>query len=203
MLQESKQKTVELKDDDPTALEHVLRYLYGLGLPVSDHWKFWMNLHVTADKYLIPKLSAVASDKFYAVARTCNEADDVFDIIEACRNELNHNDVFIELADELREKHLITLLGNDRFRAQLDSGGKEALWEQLDELTANGVVKGKAEKSFTLCPQHLQVVLQGQLVAKEVKGYCTCCTAVRYNGYNSNDYIYYDQHVAKRVWVDK
>lgn len=40
MLKESKQKTIELKDDDPTALEHVPRYLYGLGLPESDHWKF-------------------------------------------------------------------------------------------------------------------------------------------------------------------
>ena len=120
MLQESKQKTVELKDDDPTALEHVLRYLYGLGLPVSDHWKFWMNLHVTADKYLIPKLSAVASDKFYAVARTCNEADDVFDIIEACRNELNQNDVFIELADELLlEGRLLA----DVHRGDADAGG--------------------------------------------------------------------------------
>lgn len=202
MLQESKQKTVELKDDDPTALEHVLRYLYGLGLPVSDHWKFWMNLHVTADKYLIPKLSAVASDKFYAVARTCNEADDVFDIIEACRNELNHNDVFIELADELREKHLITLLGNDRFRAQLDSGGKEALWQQLDELTANGGFKGKEEKSFTLCHQHQQTVFQGQLGAKEVKGYCTCCYIARNYGYNGYHYTSVQQ-VAKRVWMDE
>jgi hypothetical protein len=202
VLQESKQKTVELKDDDPTALEHVLRYLYGLGLPVSDHWKFWMNLHVTADKYLIPKLSAVASDKFCAVARTCNEADDVFDIIETCRNELNHNDVFIELADELREKHLITLLGNDRFRAQLDSGGKEALWQQLDELTANGGFKGKEEKSFTLCHHHQQTVFQVELVAKEVKGYCTCCVIGRNHGYNNYNCTSV-QHVAKRVWLDE
>jgi hypothetical protein len=195
VLQESKQKTVELKDDDPTALEHVLRYLYGLGLRVSDHWKFWMNLHVTADKYLIPKLSAVASDKFCAVARTCNEADDVFNIIEACRNELNHNDVFSELADELREKHLITLLGNDRFRAQLDSGGKEALWQQLDELTASGGFKGKEDQSFLLCNKHQQIVFEGPLVCKDVRGICSCCSNYG-SGYNISV-------LPKRVWMDK
>jgi len=155
-----------------------------------------MNLHVTADKYLIPKLSAVASDKFCSVANACKEVDDVFDIIEACRNELNHNDVYVKLADALHDKHLLTLLGNDRFRAQLDSGGKEALWQQLDELIANGVVKGKRERSYILCPEHSQDVFRGPLVAKDATGICSFCDSM-------SRYRYLSQQPAQKVWMDK
>jgi len=112
--------------------------------------------------------------------------------------------VLVELADTLREKHLIALLGNDRFRAQLDSGGKEALWQQLDELTTSGPIKGKEEKSFTLCPDHLQAVFKRPQAAQNVKGVCTYCDSWKHacdygHSHNHNN----KQQEVRSAWISK
>jgi hypothetical protein len=165
-LQESKQKTVELKDDNPIALEQAPRYLYGLDLQESDDWRFWMHLHV-------------AADRFCSTARVCDTAEEVFDILEAIHNDLSYNNVFVKLASELRGKHLIALLSNDRFRAQLDSGGKEALWQQLDELTSKLMRTDIVEKGHYLCATHEATIFLKSSEAKGFKDRCYCCVASR------------------------
>jgi hypothetical protein len=157
-----------------------------------------MNLHVTADKYLIPKLSEVASDRFCVLAKVCKSADDIFDIIELCRNDLNHNEVFVTLAASLREKNLIKLLSNDRFRAQLDSGGKEALWEQLDELTAKVFSVNTEEKSYSLCPGHTQNLFQRP--TKDGKAACFCCNLVRAQGWSQSGP---QNQAVRKAWIEK
>ena len=159
-----------------------------------------MNLHVTADKYLIPRLSAEASDRFCSVAWTRESTDDIFDIMEAIRTDLSHNDDFVELAAELRKKNLSKLLSNDRFRAQLDSGGKEALWKQLDELNSEGFALGKEEKSYTLCSTHGQDIFQ-EPSKDGASGLCFCCTLMYRNRVS---YVQTQiQHAAHRAWVTK
>jgi hypothetical protein len=156
------------------------------------------DLHVTADKYLIPKLSTLASEKFCSVARACESADDMFDIMEAVRADLDPNDAFVELTATMREKNLIKLLSNDRSRAQLGSGGEVALWQQIDELTSKNFVADKEEKSYMLCSQHTQRVFQGP--AKDgVKDVCFCCNMSRSYGYSGG----YGQQVARKAWISK
>lgn len=157
-----------------------------------------MNLHVTADKYLIPQLSAAAGEKFCFFVQKRESADEVFDIMETIRNDLSHNDVFVKLAAGLREKHLGKLLGNDRFRAQLDDGGKEALWQQLNELTTKLFFTDKEEKCYALCQQHTASVLQGPV--KTGKALCSYCALTRSLGHSSHT----TTHVTiKKAWIEK
>ena len=56
---------IELKDDNPDALDLVLRYIYTIQPCIirrterTQHtpWRFWLDVHTTADKYLIPQPS--------------------------------------------------------------------------------------------------------------------------------------------------
>lgn len=54
LKQESGQRLVILKEDDPEAVEEILRKIYGCTLPEAKKkpWRFWFNLTVAADKYL-------------------------------------------------------------------------------------------------------------------------------------------------------
>jgi hypothetical protein len=206
---------IELKDDDPTALEHVLRYLYGLALPESDKWRFWTNIYVTADKYLIPRLSAVASSKICSIAEACTSIDDIFDIMEVIRTDLRPNATLAKLSATLREKHLRKLLGNQRFRAQLDSRGKDAIWKQIDELTSKVFWADLTEKSYFLCEQHKAGIFQHPVPIPEqrigifgnpvpvpvpvpvpAQGRCYCC-ALQGGFYNGNG----NNPIAGTVWM--
>jgi hypothetical protein len=125
-----------------------------LPLPESDQWRFWTNIYITADKYLIPRLSAVASGKICSIAEACTSVDEVFNIMEVIRADLSRNATLVKLSATLREKHLRKLLGNQRFRAQLDSRGKDALWKEIDRLTSRVFWADMTEKSYVLCEQH-------------------------------------------------
>jgi hypothetical protein len=181
-VQESQEKVIQLKDDDPTALEHVIRHLYGFDIPqnTQSEWRFWLNLHVTADKYLVPKLSEVAGLNFRSIARKTKSIDDIIDILETIRIEMGHDIELVELAARLRKEHIGKLLSNDRYRAQLDSGGMDALWQQLDEL--NSQMLARTEMSYQLCPHHRLSVFRPPVAVPEDACYwsdedhCTCCS---------------------------
>lgn len=145
-----------------------------------------MNLHVTADKYLIPKLSANASKRFCFVARARKSTDDIFDIMEAIRT-------------ELRKKHLSNLLRNDRFRAQLDSGGKVAMWKQLDELNSKDLVTDKEEKSYSLCSQYEREVFK-EAAKDEGKAHCPLCLKLWNSGIVA---LHTGQHTIHKAWIKK
>jgi hypothetical protein len=184
---------------------HTIRYLYGVDTPCSDQWRFWLNIHVTGDKYLVPELGAEGSMLFCRYARKCTSADDIFDIIETCRTEFSHNDEFVELAAELREKNLGKLLSNNRFRAQLDSGGKEALWQQLDELSSKVFIADKKEKSYRLCPAHAERVFEEPI--EDNGGTCTCCL-IQQDGYGQQGdrrfIVVYNpvKCSARKAWIE-
>ena len=173
--QESKQDTVELKDDDPDALTSVLRYIYNLPImPDSDEdvaWRTWLNLRVTADKYLEPKLSEVADTKYRETALTCTDADGIFDIIDTIRTEMDHDNSLVAFGESIRKNNLGKLLRNARFREHLDAGGKEALWVQLDELA---FVTDLEESWTALCNNHRKAVFK---TPNELRpGYIHKCT---------------------------
>lgn len=184
----------------PPSSKYVLRHLYGFDLPKAHRWRFWTNLHTAADKYLIPKLSAAASDRACSIAKACTSIDDIFDILEVIRTDLNHNDMFVRLAATLRENHVSRLLKHDRYRAQLDSGGKDALWQQLDELSSTVLSTDRVEKSHTLCQQHGMNVFQE--TAKNGKALCWCCNQFKLAGIGGYSYTNTGQ-VARKAWIEK
>lgn len=143
---------------------------------------------MTADKYLLPKLSDIAGDKFRSVAEECTSAEDIFDIIQAISKDFSYNSRFVKLAATLREKHLDQLLKNDGFRAQLDSSGKEALWQQLDELASRFLGEDAEEKWYTLCPEHTQGIFHGP-VNERYYHRCTMCDR--------------GSNVARQAWTKK
>jgi hypothetical protein len=156
---------------------------------------------VTGDKYLVPQLREEGSRFFCLIARKCTSADDIFDIIETCRTDFSHNDEFVKLAAELREKNLGILLSNDRFRAQLDSGGKEALWQQLDELTSKVFIADKKEKSYRLCPAHAKRVFEEPI--EDNCGTCTCCLIQQdVYGQGGRRVINHIKFDTRKAWIE-
>lgn len=153
--QESKQDTIELKDDDSDALTMVLRHIYDLpvvpDLSSDVEWRTWLNIRVAADKYLEPELSKVADKKYREAALTCTDADGIFDIIETIWTEMSHDDSLVAFGEAVRKDNLGKLLKNARFHEHLDLGGKDALWAQLDELAFSADLR---EKRYALCNEH-------------------------------------------------
>jgi hypothetical protein len=76
--------------------------------------------------------------------------------------DLSRNATLVKLSATLREKHLRKLLGNQRFRAQLDSRGKDALWKKIDRLTSRVFWADMTEKSYVLCEQHKANIFRTQ-----------------------------------------
>jgi hypothetical protein len=162
------------------------------------------------DEHLIPRLSAVASSKICSIAEACTSIDDIFDIMEVIRTDLRPNATLAKLSATLREKHLRKLLGNQRFRAQLESRGTAAIWKQIDELTSKVFWADMAEKSYFLCEQHKVAIFPpvpepdqrvdgyGRPIPVTVplKGKCYCCglKSGYYNGYG-------DTLNAGTVWM--
>jgi hypothetical protein len=88
--QESEQTEIELKGDNPQALEGVLRHTYGC--KIDDHhgktWQHWLNLVETANKYLDPRLSERATLNFHIQALTPQDSDveTIYKILQALQD---------------------------------------------------------------------------------------------------------------------
>lgn len=178
-VQEAKNRTIELKDDDPLAVTLVLRHIYKLPeLEVShpsSSWRLWLNVHLAADKYLEPELSTIAGQNFRRHALVCSDADEIFDLMEAIESEADHLELLVDLGAKLRENNMGKLLKNDRFRAQLDAGGKESLWQQLDELVFAADLE---ERRFALCHAHEHAIFLPRSGddLQDSQGKCVMCT---------------------------
>jgi hypothetical protein len=121
--EESKQTAIELKGDDPDALEGVLRNIYGFKAETyhDKPWEYWLALIETADKYLEPGLSKRAAIHFKAAALNLGEQDlgTVYDILDTLQD-VDKYESSKGFVVELARKHSKSL-GDERFRAQLYS----------------------------------------------------------------------------------
>lgn len=175
-IQESKQSTIELKDDDPIALTNVLRIIYDL--PIEEDfsstpaWRFWLDLYITADKYLVPKLKGDANRKFRIAAIASTDGDEIFDIIETLGSEMAHDNSLTALAESMRNNNFGKLLQNERYRAKLDSGGKETLWQVVDELAFATRLK---RKRYFLCESHTKRLFPEPRADQQPQETCTFC----------------------------
>lgn len=186
VLQESQQKVITLKEDDPEAVEEILRKLYGCTLPEADTkpWRFWFNLIVAADKYLEKGLCNQGFGRLKITASKETDADAIFDIIQAIKTELAHLGGVMNFSAQLRKQHLKILLDNERFRELLD-GDKKKMWAQLDELKALAWPEqpkdipgdGFVRKRHFVCPVHHSAFNTRASSSTEAKteGPCTIC----------------------------
>jgi len=159
--QEASQKVLELKHDDPDALEHVLQHIYSIPPPSSRQdvkaWRHWLDVHLTADKYLEFNLSAIARNEFTRVANSQRDSNEIFDILEAINDEMKHDEGFVQLAHSLREFNIEALLQNERVCKKVDED-KEWRWEIIDSLIAHRNHSG--ERSIFLCEHHIEQVFE-------------------------------------------
>lgn len=154
LSQESKQKLIVLKEDEPDAVEHVLRHLYGCTLPQDNKpWRLWLALVAAADKYLEPELSSAAGERLMHKAQTLESlkyTNHVFDIIQELKANMAHHQSLLDFAEQLRKKHLEYLLKDKRYRELLVSDPALML-AQLDELE---VPRKLAQKVYYVCNEH-------------------------------------------------
>ena len=80
---ESVEGAIPLNDDDVSAVEAMLRFLYsfdydagGSAADVASPMVFNVKVYSIADKYDIPALKSVASQKFKELVKTCWNMDD-------------------------------------------------------------------------------------------------------------------------------
>lgn len=164
---------LELKHDDPDALEHVLHHIYKIHPWRLDimSWHHWLNVHQTADKYLEFTLSALARNEFSRIAYSQQDSNEIFDIIETINGgEVKDDDGFIQLARSLRENNVEALLQNDRVCKKVDED-RSWRWDMINTLV--GQRKRSVEHSVFVCPEHLkQVFVPGR---KEKIENCSLC----------------------------
>ncbi|CAK1360790.1 unnamed protein product [Cercospora beticola] len=131
---ESSRKVIELKEDDPDAVEHVLRYLYS-GNHHTDqdsNWKLQLQIANAAQKYLVTDLAKAATEKFTKGATATSRTEDVFETIMHIRqNTLLPN--VIQQAQDLESTFLRDLLRLPAFR-ELVEKDRTLVWKYLDRL---------------------------------------------------------------------
>lgn len=175
----------------------LLRHIYDLPV-VPDftsgvQWRTWLNIRVAADKYLVPRLEKMADEKYRDAALACTDADEIFDVLDTIWTEMSHDRSLVAFAGAIRRNNLGKLLKNARFREHLDRGGKEALWEQLDELA---FAADLGENRIALCGDHKRVVFKSTNELRS--GYKHTCTLCNRNAYNTS------RHVELEVaWIPK
>lgn len=69
--QESAIRIIDLKEDDPEAVENLLEYLYTLEIPKCKNWKTNIQSLILADKYNISKLRVNLEEQMKMRIRVC------------------------------------------------------------------------------------------------------------------------------------
>lgn len=131
---EGNTKVIELKEDDPDAVEYLLRYLYsGQSRTEQDNnWQLQLEVAKTAQKYLILDLAAIAKKKFVEVASATIKPEEVFATITHIQENTSEAD-YLKVAQQLETKHLLPLLKVPGYRDVIDQD-KSVMWNHLDRL---------------------------------------------------------------------
>lgn len=172
--QEAKQGVIELKEDDPDAMEEVLRHHYGCKFPVAatKPWRLWFDLVTTADKYLEPELSNKAESQLRKVAGSCEDTDTVLDIFQSIKSDMTHRESLSKFADALRKKNMSKLQKNPRYRDLLFDNRElfESHFNAFDEIKLS---QDMVLKSICMCSWHREVGLRDP---NDTSRSCFACT---------------------------
>ncbi|KAM3423976.1 hypothetical protein BST61_g1369 [Cercospora zeina] len=142
---ESTQNEIELKDDDPDALEHVLRYMYSgkHGTDQDNNWKLQLQIANSAHKYLLNDLANAAMKKFKRTASGTSSPKDVFETMVHIRKRTLLPDA-LEVAEHLETIHLHGLLKEPAYREHIEQD-RGLVWNYLDQFNDTLVAKEAQE----------------------------------------------------------
>ena len=121
--QESNAPVIPLQDDDDTALVAMLRYIYTFEYARNDEDKqsreFHLSVAKVANKYEVDELRAKALQAFSSIALALTDVEQVVDIFAALLAEDWAGEELEKVLDDLLERHLVQLAGDDRFKTLL------------------------------------------------------------------------------------
>ena len=151
---------MEFKDDDPDAIERILYHIYKVppfpGKEVS--WRYWLNVHLTAEKYMEPELSAHARAEFIRVGYSQRKTDDMMDVMDTIYDQMGHDQAVLNLAHYLCLDNIMALLENYKFCKRVDED-RDLRWKIIKYFVSEK--KPKLDESATvrvslLCAQKLK-----------------------------------------------
>ena len=170
---------IELQDDDPDAVEAILRFIYTGGYRVADRWEdavFHLNVSVAANKYFLDDLNITAHMNFLATAKAVTEVAKIVAIMDYLQTNFPHDENLLPFAEHLRKANLNKLVNDSAYRSRLDQN-KDLLWKHFDELVQGSHM---AEKRLMLCDRHANDVLSNT----PSQGDCEMCASDGHYGYN-------------------
>ncbi|GIZ36648.1 hypothetical protein CKM354_000011700 [Cercospora kikuchii] len=183
---ESTQKVIQLRDDDPDAVEHVLRYIYTAEhkSDQDENWKLQLQITNSAHKYLLHDLANAAMKKFKRVASSETDPAEVFETMMHIRQNTLLPEA-LEVAEHLETIHLHSLLKVPAYRKLVEQD-RDKVWELLDQF--NDVLVAQRAADLVICRKCLSSQLRDP--GQEAAPSCRCVS------YNQN---LYDERF--QIWV--
>ncbi|SMR59299.1 unnamed protein product [Zymoseptoria tritici ST99CH_1E4] len=154
---EATQPVVELKDDDPTALEALLRYIYTFQYvddaeKRKEDWIFHLNYSIVARKYGFEEESTAAFRMFQDIVQSFEDPEVIFDVVTSLPQweDLVAEASLVETADALIKNHWKQLVELEEFRFYLHTN-ETILWRQMAELEPRKVQPDLVQVSIYRC----------------------------------------------------
>lgn len=154
-FEESEQKIVELHDDDPSAAEVALRWLYGFRYEQMEEplvsstvslrtVTVHLNNFIAAQKYLLPSLETAIlkrlNDDLYPWHDLDGpEAESTLRVIQLFRTHSDHHKWFVKEANLLLRNRMADLLDLPEFRNLLLTAEWKYAWELCKEAILQGL----------------------------------------------------------------
>lgn len=120
--QEAGQKEIRLEEDDPDALEAMLRYIYNFDYQVlascvtqTDKAFFHLKVRMCAQKYLVPALVTKALAKFNEVLDAMTDVAEIMAVIKLFTTMTELLETLDPVIEHLVRKNLASLLELDLF----------------------------------------------------------------------------------------
>jgi hypothetical protein len=124
---------MEFKDDDPDAIERVLYHIYKVppfpGKEIA--WRYWLNVHLAAEKYMEPELSAHARAEFIRVGYSQRKTDDIMEVMDTVKAQMGHDRGVLNLAHYLCLDNILALLKDEKFCKRVDED-RDLRWKVIE-----------------------------------------------------------------------
>ena len=120
---------IELHEDDPDAVETMIRHLYNFPYPkqTTDGPEFHVNNFVAAKKYLLNDLESIALagvlssvESVESIYRRSKDITGIFELRQLLSIHRDQHEDFSVMASQLARKHLGSLVTIPEFRKMLD-----------------------------------------------------------------------------------
>lgn len=182
-VKESREPTIELKDDDPKAVEAVLRHLYNFTYAETEKaagdFTTETHLHIitAAQKYMLPALETHALEALdSAVTKTdeaCKKSKQALPVLELLKLLSNHSELHkrvVEQSTRLIENNFVHLFKLVEFRKLLETTAWSQALDKCINIVETGKGTGPPKQQFIICTSCNMVWLANRGVS-----FCPAC----------------------------